>query len=87
MFITSVGRGQHWKYECAIKLLFKQSDILRFFVISCDFLLLLVITWEMNFEDSAWTFAFATIVTVAIIGNVLVLSIVLGQSHATQIEY
>ena len=41
----------------------------------------------MNFEDSAWTFAFAIIVTVAIIGNVLVLWIVLGQSQTTQIEY
>ena len=41
----------------------------------------------MNFEDSAWTFAFAIIVTVAIIGNVLVLWIVLGKSQTTQIEY
>ena len=35
----------------------------------------------MNFEDLAWTIAFATIVTVAIIGNVLVLWIVLGESQ------
>ena len=33
----------------------------------------------MNYEDIAWTVAFATIVTVAVIGNTLVLWIVLGR--------